>query len=133
MRTSLSAVLVLVLGLALAGCGGGPEPEATTVPTSGDAGASATLQLVGTDGLSFEPEQASAIAGEVTVELTAEPGVQHNVVIEGLLDEQAVVEAAAGETATATVSLEEGSYTFYCGIPGHREAGMEGTLEVVSG
>lgn len=123
----------LVLGLALGGCGGGDDPDPATAPATSDASGGATLQLVGTDGLAFEPEQATVTAGEVTVELTAEPAVQHNVVIEGLLDDQPLVEAAAGETATGSVSLEAGSYTLYCGVPGHREAGMQGTVEVVNG
>ena len=127
MRTLVIAVVTL--GLALAGCGGGEEPE----PTNGAAQGTGTLELVGTDGLQFQPEQATVTAGEVTVELTAVPAVQHNVVIEGVNDEEPVVEAAAGETATDTVSLEEGAYTFWCSVPGHREAGMEGSLEVVAG
>lgn len=133
MRTLVSVVLALTLGLALAGCGGGEEAGSGTAPTNGAAGDAGTLQLVGTDGLAFEPEQATVTAGEVTVELTSQPAIEHNIVIEGVLDDQPVVEAAGGETATATVSLEEGSYTFYCSVPGHREAGMQGTVEVVSG
>lgn len=131
MRTLLATTLAL--GLALAGCGGADDPDPAAAPTTSEAAVDATLQLVGTDGLAFEPEQATVTAGEVTVELTAEPAVQHNVVIEGVLDDQPVVEAAAGETATGSASLETGSYTFYCSVPGHREAGMQGTIEVMSG
>ena len=126
-RSLLAAVITL--SLLLVGCSGQDAPEdGGAAPTGGTS-----MEVVGTDGLSFEPEQVTVTAGEVTVELTAEPAVEHNVVIEGVAGDEPVVEAAAGETATGTVSLEAGSYTFYCSVPGHREAGMVGTIEVVSG
>ena len=40
-------------------------------------------------------------------------------------------ELVANGKAVATIGdLKPGTYTFYCTVPGHREAGMEGTLTV---
>jgi nitrite reductase (NO-forming) len=38
--------------------------------------------------------------------------------------------AAAGETATGTVTVPEGGFTFICSIPGHGDAGMKGEVTV---
>ena len=43
-----------------------------------------------------------------------------------------VAHPAAGEEVTETFTIDEpGTYEVYCSIPGHREAGMVATLEVV--
>lgn len=35
-----------------------------------------------------------------------------------------------GGSKAVTLTLKPGTYTFYCTVPGHRQAGMEGTLTV---
>ena len=40
------------------------------------------------------------------------------------------VEVQPGANGTATINAPAGTYTFYCDVPGHREAGMEGTLTI---
>ena len=35
-----------------------------------------------------------------------------------------------GGTKTLTMTLAPGTYTYYCSVPGHRQAGMQGTLTV---
>lgn len=65
---------------------------------------------------------------EVTIKVTNEGMLQHDFVIEDtdfgtdLLD--------SGDEAELKVKLSAGEYTYYCSVPGHREAGMEGTLTV---
>lgn len=106
------------LALVVTACGGENAPAGP-------------VQVTGTDALQFEPDELQAQAGTVAVELTAEDAVEHTFVIEEL-DDQEVVASAAGETATGSVELESGTYTFYCNVEGHRSAGMEGTLTVES-
>ena len=67
-------------------------------------------------------------AGEVPVVLHNIGIVVHDLRIDGL--PKLGVEALPGQTATATWQLATGRYRCYCSIPGHRAAGMEGTLEV---
>lgn len=124
-RTHRLRTLIVAVGLAgfVTACSGGEEAAESPSDVPSDA-----LQVLGTDQLVFDPEQLTADAGEITVALTAEEGVAHDFVIEE--GDEVVTEAAAGETSVGTVELEAGSYTFYCAVPGHRSAGMEGTLEV---
>lgn len=77
----------------------------------------------------YEEAPTTAEAGELTLGLDNQGSAPHDVTIEEAEDET-VVEANGGETATGTIELEPGSYTYYCSVPGHRAAGMEGSLEV---
>lgn len=111
--------------LALSACGG-----EETAPNGGQDGAGATLGVLGTNELQFQPSQLTADAGSVEVELTAEETVPHTFVVEDANGDVEVADAPAGQTDTGSIQLEPGEFTFYCSVPGHREAGMEGTLTV---
>lgn len=123
-RHARALVPAVGLALALAACGGGGGGDDTGAGTSSDG----ALAVVGTDTLKFEPTSLEAPAGEVAVELTCEAAVAHNFVIEET--DTKVAECSAGGTDTGSTQLEAGDYTYYCDLPGHRSAGMEGTLTV---
>jgi len=81
--------------------------------------------------LIFEPTQLEAEAGEIIIDYTNPSPVPHNVAIEDGSETVAQGETVSGgESGPATAELEPGEYEYYCSIPSHREAGMEGTLTV---
>jgi plastocyanin len=80
------------------------------------------------DDLAFEPDEITVRAGEDIAIVLTSVDILHDFTIDEL---DAHVAADRGETATGGLRAEEpGRYTFYCAVAGHREAGMEGTLEV---
>jgi uncharacterized cupredoxin-like copper-binding protein len=113
----ISAAIVVGGGLTLMACAGGDDADGA------DAPAGQVLQVGSLDNLTFDPTGLTATAGEITIEHDAQGSVAHTFVI----DEVDV--RLVGDDA-ATFELEPGEYTFYCDVPGHQEAGMEGTLTV---
>lgn len=115
----------IVAGLSIGGLVlGCSSPDESPAPPTVEG----ALQIVGTDRLTFEPSELVAAAGEITIELTSQAGVAHDVVIDET--DERVVSAGAGRIAVGTVTLEPGSYTFFCSVPGHRASGMEGVLTI---
>jgi len=81
--------------------------------------------------LAFTTDEASAKAGKVTVNFTNSSPAPHDVRIEGSDGEDiGGTEVISESNESAAVNLKPGDYTFYCSVPGHRQAGMEGTLTV---
>jgi plastocyanin len=82
--------------------------------------------------LAYLTNKASATAGAVTVEMPNASGVSHNIAIQ-----QGTSGAVLGASSfipkgvtSVTVTLKPGTYTYFCQVPGHRQAGMLGTLTV---
>jgi plastocyanin len=81
--------------------------------------------------LMFTTSSLSAKAGKVTIDFTNSSPLAHNFT---LASSSGTVLGATptfkGGTKTLTVDLKAGTYTYYCSVPGHRAAGMQGTLKV---
>ncbi len=69
-------------------------------------------------------------AGAAEIEIVNDGSTVHNVAFKELNDGEVVVEAPGGETDTGAVELEPGTYTYFCAVPGHEQAGMIGELTV---
>lgn len=149
------SALSLTVGLiALAGCGGSssssysppatsaaaPAPtssaptSSTPAPTSAGTGSGQTSLSLAADPegqLKFDSSSLSAKAGKVSIAFANMSPVGHNVTVASASG--AVVGATPtfqGSSKTLSLNLKPGTYKFYCSVPGHRAAGMEGTLTV---
>ena len=80
--------------------------------------------------LAYVFADADAQAGQLTIDSPNESSVPHNIAIEGGGVEEVGPVVDNGGVSTIEVTLEDGEYQFYCTVPGHRAAGMEGTLTV---
>ncbi len=147
----LAALFVLALAsVALVACGSSNNSTTTTSSPSGEEagggaaaesgkesgeskGAGSTLE-VETDPsgeLAYTTTKASAKAGEVTIDFNNPQSLTHDVAIEDSSGKEVGKTELIGQGETSTtVNLKPGTYHYYCTVPGHREAGMEGTLTV---
>jgi plastocyanin len=86
--------------------------------------------------LKFTPSQITTTPGKVTIDFTNKSPVAHDVVLLGSTSYSATAKILGqtpqfqGGSKSFTVTLRPGKYYFYCSVPGHREAGMYGTLTV---
>jgi plastocyanin len=146
----VAALLALALAsVALVACGGGGSSSSTTATSGGGETTSGAASGGGKEGggggggstvnfeadpegaLAYTTTEATAKAGKVTVDFNNPQGLTHDVAIESSSGEEVgKTELIAEGSDSTTVNLKPGTYTFYCTVPGHREAGMEGTLTV---
>jgi plastocyanin len=121
-------VVAAALGVLLTACGDDSDGAGGADLPAVEGPASPRLEVQATE-MAYEPDAVAVEAGDVEIVLHNEGSTLHDLRID---DEDAalLVEATPGDTATGTTELDPGSYQFYCSIEGHREAGMEGVLEV---
>lgn len=108
------------------------SPPGTGPPAVEKAG---TLALAAdpTGQLSYTTRKATATPGPVTITMKNMASIGHNIALQTgtsgpVLAAGPVV--SGGGSDTLHVTLKPGTYTFFCQVPGHRAAGMLGTLTV---
>lgn len=140
MKKVAALLLALLAATALVACGSSSDDSSSTpAETTGSSGGgetakvsnSVTIEAVeGTD-LAYTSDTATSSAGEVAVEFSNPQAIGHDVRIEDSSGKEVGgTEVVSDGKAVGDVELKPGKYTFFCSIPGHREAGMEGTLTV---
>jgi plastocyanin len=119
------------------GANAGQQPGGTAGQKPGaaaPAGGTTTTLLLSADPsgqLRFDKNTLQAPAGNVRITMKNPSPVPHDVSIQGPggLNKQGPV-VSKGGASQVEAPLKPGSYTYYCSVDGHRQAGMQGTLTV---
>lgn len=109
------------------------EETSTESGSSGSSGgAGGTIEVeADADELAFTTGDLETEAGEVTIDFTNPADIGHDVHISDSSGaDLGGTEVVTNDSTTATVDLEAGEYTYFCSIPGHQPAGMEGKLTI---
>lgn len=152
MKKAAFALVLVLAALGLAACGSsssssGSETTATEqsegAAESGSAsggkaegkstGSASTIDFEAdpNGGLAYTSAKMTAKAGKVTVDFTNPQPLMHDVAIEDSSGETVAQTNTVAEGSDSTsAELKPGTYHYYCTVPGHREAGMEGVLVV---
>ncbi len=149
-----AAVSLLAAGVLAAGCGGSSSSTTSTSATESTASTTAASTTAGSSsaagggastgaaqvvklaadpsgGLSYNTTTLSAHPGKVTIEFTNGAPLEHNVTVASSAGStEGATPTFNGGTKSLTLNLKAGTYTFFCSVPGHRQAGMQGTLTV---
>jgi plastocyanin len=104
----------------------------TSAPSStGSATTSLSLAANPEGQLKYNTTSLSANAGKVSIDFTNSSPEGHNVTLESSSGAKVgATPTFQGGSKTLTLNLKPGTYKFFCSVPGHRMAGMEGTLVV---
>jgi plastocyanin len=146
-RLLTSMAVLAASGAVIAGCGSddssssGSDTSAAPAPASTQAAAPASssgasdalaLKAQESNGLSFDKKTLTAKAGKVTITMDNPSGDSqpHAISIDGNGVDASGQIAQPGGSSKVTATLKPGTYTFYCPVGSHRQAGMEGTLTV---
>lgn len=86
---------------------------------------------VADSGLAYVKTSATASAGPVVIRSMNPQSLGHDISITGNgVDESGEVVSDGGVSTITIADLKAGTYTFFCSVPGHEDAGMKGTLTV---
>jgi mono/diheme cytochrome c family protein/plastocyanin len=108
-----------------------PEETAAPQETETAGGGDSDLPNIALSAVDIAYDQ-TELTGEAdtefTITITNNGNADHDFVIDELGINSGLI--PAGQSVTVTINAPAGDYTFYCSVPGHRPAGMEGTLKL---
>jgi plastocyanin len=130
MLTSLVLVAATITAAVVTGGEEAEEHRAETGAAPRATGRTLALKADPGGALRFDKTRAAVLAGRVTVRLTNESTVEHNVTIAQDTETLGATKTITQSEDTVELRLARGDYVFFCSVAGHRQSGMEGALTV---
>jgi plastocyanin len=130
---AVSAVLmVAAMSTAVITSGGAARANAARAGAPPAGGVASTLSEAAdpAGALKFVKSKLTVPAGRVTIDFANMSQIPHNMTIAQGSTVLGATPTFTGATKSVTLNLKPGKYVFYCSVPGHRQAGMQGTLTV---
>jgi plastocyanin len=105
---------------------------AKTTPAKPAASANAPVKVQASPtALAYQEKTLSTKAGENTFDFTNPSAIPHDFAIKDSSGKElGATKVITKSSDTLKINLKPGTYTFYCTVPGHEQAGMKGTLTV---
>lgn len=132
---ALAASVVLILAACGASTSGGysgtPTPKGGVA--SGGSGGGSSISVTEKE-FSITPSKVTAAPGQITFHIKNTGAVAHDITVDvnGAIHSSPLVQPGTTETWSVTINTP-GTYAMYCSVPGHRQAGMNGSLTVGAG
>jgi plastocyanin len=80
--------------------------------------------------IAYTTKSLSSKPGKVTIDFNNPAPIQHDVAVAKGSQELVKSPLISQSSTSVSADLAPGKYVFYCTVPGHRQAGMQGTLTV---
>ena len=137
-RTGTALLTGTAAALLAAGCGGSggtgsPSPAKNTgavASAASSAGAGIDVKTVEKD-YSINLSMTKFTPGVYTFDISNQGAFPHNLNVKGPgVDGQVSSTLQAGAEGKLTVALQQGSYELWCSIDGHKDRGMDMTIQV---
>jgi plastocyanin len=124
--------VMAVFALALAGCGGSSDGRSTS-PSAAQTGAPAVGKVVNVieKEFSITLPKAAMVPGTYTFQVNNQGAISHNLTVSGPgVATKGSSTISPGQSADLTVTLQKGSYEFWCSVDSHNDQGMDLTVKV---
>ena len=131
----MRGLILIAAAVTLASCSSGSSNPATTAVPSTSASAAAaapgTAMAVAESEFTITLPSKTLSAGTYIFKVTNKGKFAHNLTVDGAgVQDKATPTLAPGSTGDLTVSLQKGSYEFYCSVDSHKDMGMDVTVQV---